>query len=395
MPFPLRIPLLFPCVRTFTPDAGMNPSGARRRGRGWSPGATNERTDAYDVRIMAVTSSAAGTRMQTRLLGIGVTLLVAMALYLTRPVILPLVAGMIIVMIVWPVQLRLERVIPRVLAYTVTFLLVLAGALLIAALLWFISRELLEDAPLIAERLSALREQAGAWLSRQGVEAEGGGGGADMLASLAPVLARITYALSATVLLTLGFAMLMLVEVHDAEARVRRSLPHGEAVIEAVAEIAWAVRRFFVAKSITSTLTGSATLAFAFAVGIDRAMVWGVISFLFQYVPSVGSVLAIIPPALYALVQFDDTARIVLTILGFSAIQFFLGVFVDPRIEGRIVALSPTVVLLSIIGWALIWGPLGALLGVPLTMIAVLLCRRFEATRWIAVLLAGDEPGKA
>lgn len=145
------------------------------------------------------------------------------------------------------------------------------------------------------------------------------------------------------------------------------------------------------ALSITSAISGVATAVFAAAVGLDLALMWGFTTFLLNYIPTLGPLVAVIPPSLFALFQFEGLGRPALVFLGIGAIQFFIGNFVDPKIEGRVLSLSPFVVLFGIVLWGWIWGVFGAFLAVPLTAAIVIVCREFESTRWIAVMLSGRE----
>jgi predicted PurR-regulated permease PerM len=130
-----------------------------------------------------------------------------------------------------------------------------------------------------------------------------------------------------------------------------------------------------------------ATLLLTLAFGLDLWMLWGLLAFLLEFVPTIGSVLAVIPPALYAAVQFDGLARPLGLTLALTVMQLFLGNYVDPKIEGRMLSLSPFVVLASIVLWAWVWGAAGALLGVPLTIAVTTIARHFDGTRWLWALL--------
>ena len=134
-------------------------------------------------------------------------------------------------------------------------------------------------------------------------------------------------------------------------------------------------------------LTGLFTLI----MGLDLALLWGVTAFLLNYVPTLGPAAAIVPPTVFALLQFGGIERAAGVFFGVGAIQFLIGNFVDPKIEGRAVALSPVVVLFAVVLWGWIWGVLGALTAVPLTVTIVIVCQHFDGTRWVAALLSEVE----
>src|SRR5690606_25425268 len=160
--------------------------------------------------------------------------------------------------------------------------------------------------------------------------------------------------------------------------------PQARRLFDTFGEIAEQWRIYVLAKTATSLLTGVVTAVFCLIVGLDLALVWGFIAFLFEYVPTIGSTLAVFPPALFAVMQFGFGAEAIAIAGGIALLQIIMGNFVDPRIEARFVTLSPVVVLFAIVFWGWLWGAIGALLGVPLTAAVLIGCRHFEGTRWIA-----------
>ena len=140
--------------------------------------------------------------------------------------------------------------------------------------------------------------------------------------------------------------------------------------------------------------TGVGTGLAAWAVGLEFALLWGVLNFLLNYIPTLGSILAIIPPVLFGLVQGGWQLGL-LALAAVGGVQLVMGAFVDPRLQGHYLRLSPLVVLLSVAFWEWLWGIPGAFIGVPLTVGLVIALARFDSTRWIAVLLSDvDEEGR-
>ena len=151
-------------------------------------------------------------------------------------------------------------------------------------------------------------------------------------------------------------------------------------------EIAGRVRRHMVALTITSALSGLITGLFTFAVGLELAPLWGLLTFLLNYIAILGPFVAIVPPTLYAVLQFDGLAQPLIVAAGVGIIQAVMGNFIDPKIEGRVLALSPVVVLLALVFWGWIWGVTGAFLAIPITAAIVIACENFPQTQWIATL---------
>jgi predicted PurR-regulated permease PerM len=200
----------------------------------------------------------------------------------------------------------------------------------------------------------------------------------------------------ATLLLALGFAALALAEADDARERIARAVgaSRGRATLDSLEQTTRAFRRYAWVKTLTSAITGLATALAALAFGLPLAWVWGFLAFLLEYIPSVGSVLAVLPPTLMA-VASAGPARAGAVFLVIGALQVILGNVVDPRLEGRFMQLSPFAVLLSIVVWGWLWGAVGALLAVPLTVAIVIACRHIPGARGLATVLAGDDEPSA
>jgi len=148
------------------------------------------------------------------------------------------------------------------------------------------------------------------------------------------------------------------------------------------------VQRYLGIKTIISSITGMIVAAFTFLIGLDFPMLWGLTAFLLNYVPTIGSLIAAVPAVALAIVQLGISDAIIIGI-GYFAINFFIGGILEPRIMGKGLGLSTLVVFLSLVFWGWIFGPVGMLLSVPLTMTAKIACSYSEKTKLIAVLLSG------
>ena len=355
-----------------------------------------------------------------RLIAIVVGVVVATAsLRLARPVLVPLAAGIFVAVLARPLQCRLRDVLPRsvrALALVVTMLVVTGVVAGFAAALAWSARAVVDElrtrGPQIERQLAQLRPAA----ARVGVTipalpaglTERGGAATPRRApaeSASPESAspdstklgpRVAGSLLATLgglALTLAFAALGLAEADEVRRRIAVAAPGegGRRALHALGETARAFRRYVWVKSITSALTGACTGALALAFGLPLAWVWAFLAFLLEYVPSVGSVLAIAPPTLMALAEGRGMGRAGAVFASFAVMQILLGNVIDPRIEGKLMAVSPFVVLLSIVFWGWLWGPVGALLAVPLTVAVVIACRHLPGARGVATVLAGDD----
>ena len=127
-------------------------------------------------------------------------------------------------------------------------------------------------------------------------------------------------------------------------------------------------------------------------IGLEQALFWSFLIFFLNYIPTIGSVIAVALPTAFALVQFDSLTPVILTALGLHVWQFTIGNIVQPRMTGKSLNLSAVVVLLALAIWSVIWGIAGAFLAAPLTVMLMIVLAQFHSTRWIAILLS--ENGK-
>jgi predicted PurR-regulated permease PerM len=148
------------------------------------------------------------------------------------------------------------------------------------------------------------------------------------------------------------------------------------------------------------TALAAATSALAYAVmawvGVDFAGFWAVMVFFFYYIPTVGSILAIMAPALLTLVQFDHLTPFLIVLLVIGTIQIVMANVVEPALMGRSLNLSPLVVIVSLMLWSTIWGVVGMFLCVPIMVVLLIVLAHFDATRPVAILLSaeGDIPDR-
>ena len=158
-----------------------------------------------------------------------------------------------------------------------------------------------------------------------------------------------------------------------------RDLPHFE-------RFAVNVNRYIAIKTTVSVATGVIVGTFLAILGVDFPLLWGLLAFMLNYVPTIGSIIAAVPAVLLALVQLGPGSALVVA-GGYVAVNIGMGNFVEPRFMGRGLGLSTLVVFLSLVFWGWMLGPVGMLLSVPLTMTAKIAFEANPGTRWIGHLL--------
>lgn len=207
------------------------------------------------------------------------------------------------------------------------------------------------------------------------------------LAGVASVLTLLTL-----VMLAMFF---MLLEGPRLPDKVRTAMQHDLESRGRTSQILRDVRRYLGVKTVVSVVTGVLVGLWLTLLKVDFPLLWGLLAFMLNYIPNLGSIVASLPPALLALIQHNP-ARALLVLGGFLVINVVLGNVVEPQIMGRRLGLSPLVVFLSLLFWGWVWGPFGALLSVPLTVSIRVLLEHSDRGKGIAVLLGrGIPPARA
>ncbi len=147
--------------------------------------------------------------------------------------------------------------------------------------------------------------------------------------------------------------------------------------------------RYLGIKTIVSFATGFLAWLLTWSIGLDFPLLWGMLAFLLNYVPTIGSIIAAVPAVLLALVQLG-VGEATAAAAGYIAINLLFGNFIEPRLMGYGVGISPLVVFIGLIFWGWVFGPVGMLLSVPLTMALKLALENDPNTRWIAIFLGSE-----
>ncbi len=150
------------------------------------------------------------------------------------------------------------------------------------------------------------------------------------------------------------------------------------------------IQKYISIKMFTSSLTGLLSYLFLRAVDVDFAGVWGLVIFLLNFIPTVGSIIATIFPAMIALAQSDGYNLFLLVLAGIGILQIGIGNILEPRLMGSSFNLSPIVILLNLGLWGYIWGIPGMFLCVPFLIILTIILSHFPQTRYISIILSSD-----
>jgi AI-2 transport protein TqsA len=314
------------------------------------------------------------------------TLAIGVVLFYARPVLIPFVLAAFISILVYPLLdfQVLKMHIPRPLASTVALC---AGLLLLAALFFFLTKAVqsfVSTAGRYSEDFVTLAETCFAKLQSWGLEINQ----ADIVDNIQTQIPRLAKTTFGTVVNFVSSAFLVLIFVIF---MVIGRDPHVTA-LDVYAAIENEVRRYLAIKTVISTVTGLLVWAILSAINLELAGVFGMLAFLLNFIPSIGSIIATLLPLPVAVAQFENPWMIVLAIALPGAIQMTIGNIIEPKLMGTRMNLHPITVLMALSFWGLLWGAVGMLLAVPMTAILRIVLMQFETLKPVGLLLAGKLP---
>ncbi|MBL8851213.1 MAG: AI-2E family transporter [Planctomycetaceae bacterium] len=197
-------------------------------------------------------------------------------------------------------------------------------------------------------------------------------------------------------LLILVTAIFLLAEASGLPQKLRLISNDADRRFADLTRIAADVNHYMAIKTWVSVITGIPIAIALWLLGIEYALLWGVLAFLLNYIPNVGSILAAIPAVLLAILQSEGRLGVPITVAGlYLVVNVVIGTLLEPRWMGRGLGMSTLVVFLSLVFWGWVLGPVGMLISVPLTMAVKIALESSDDTRWIAILMGSDTDSAA
>lgn len=349
---------------------------------------------------MAVPADRMANRTTTLLIALIAVIAAIAALSAMQVVLAPVMFALFTIAVVWPLQRLLLTRMPNLLATTITVLVtIIAIGTLLSLMIWGFGRaaQWLFDN---AARFQALYATLSDWLESHEL----------YLASIfteyfnVPWLVRLLqqatgrfHGMLTFTGITLIFVLLGLLEVPDVKRKLEDMKRYRAAEICLIAcrDIAAKFQRYLVIRTAMSVATGVGVWALTSLFGINLAVEWGVIAFVLNYIPFLGPLIATLFPTAFTAAQFETWQMPLVMFIGLNLIQFIIGSYLEPRIAGARLALSPFLVLFAVFFWAFLWGIGGAFIGVPILIAGVTFLQHFPSTAPIAVLLGGEDRADA
>ena len=188
------------------------------------------------------------------------------------------------------------------------------------------------------------------------------------------------------ILLTILFIML---EITSIPLKLKKVFSNPEESILRLQSVFQNINKYIAIKTWISLGTGILVYILLLIIGVDYPLLWGVLAFALNFIPTIGSIIALIPPVLLTIIQLGFVEAIII-LIGYLVINTIMGNILEPKFMGKGLGLSTLVVFLSLIFWGWILGPIGMLLSVPLTITIKIALDSSEETRWLAVLLGAE-----
>lgn len=311
-----------------------------------------------------------------------------------EPIVTPFLLALFIAAISAPAMLWMtHHRVPQWLALLLVMVVIVGLALGLSGLAGSSLDGFTQNLPQYQQRLQTITGQMFDWLGSHGVEVDLQKARSllDLSAAMGFVGTTVnrvlgTLANAFLIFLTVAFILLELTAFGH---KIREISHDPENTMSSFGHFSETLNRYLVIKSVMSFATGLTVTVVLGLIGVDYAVLWGIVAFMLNFVPNIGSVIAAIPAVLMALIQFGFATAGWVVVL-YVVVNSVYGNVLEPRLMGRSLGLSSLVVFISLVFWGWLLGPVGMFLSVPLTMTLKIALENNDETRWLAVLLGAE-----
>ncbi len=311
---------------------------------------------------------------------------ITVGLIYTKPIMVPFVISFFLFSIISLVNRLFQEKLrfPRPLAMLVTITLFLLIAFIVTLFLINSVENFIRSSAIYRDKIAAFISWVNGYLEQAGIELNTSTLKNELFNSSSfNIISNITggaFGLAGNLTLVIIFTLFLL-----AGSRPTRSHP-------LIAEIHVKVARYLSTKFMTSLTTGVLVGIILLSFNVDLALMFGVLTFLLNFIPSLGSIMATLLPLPIVLLQFGLGWKFYIILILTGSIQMSVGNIIEPKLMGENLNLHPVVILFFLMFWGLVWGAPGMFLAVPITAIIKIVMERIEATREYAKILTGDIP---
>jgi AI-2 transport protein TqsA len=341
--------------------------------------------------VVTIVTGAGRDRFVQALLAV---VLVSSVIYFGRVVLEPVAFVLFAMALVEPFRKAVEVRMGKPIALALTILLTLLVLLiLVLAIVWSIG-DVVHWGLANVERFQSLYLRARQWLERHDlfIIDLSSLNSSSFVGMFQAVAAQANYFIGFALVVFL-FLMFGLAEMDDFKMKLAAldKKMSGWSLLETSGQIADKIRKYMVIRTLASLATGVAVFLFTLAIGLDLAVAWGVISFVLNYIPYIGPLVAVILPVIFATAQFESWQMAAIIFGSLYLIQFIIGSYLEPMLTGNALAISPFVTLFAFLIWDFLWGMPGAFIGLPVTIALFTIWQQNPSTRWIANLMSTSD----
>lgn len=337
-------------------------------------------------------------RIVSGLLGLIAAFFVGVTLLELRSVLVPFSVALLLSFIFQPIVIYLKaRRIPIAVALVVVFVTLAAAATVVGYIVYSSAESLIGATERYLPRIDTVVSDIEELLQQTATAFGLAEGRMDLSQVVDPsIITNLlrggvgeAFTFAGNTFLVLLFMLFILASSGELAVKVRKAYPaHIAERINAVTDnISQQVRQYLIAKTLVSAGTGFLIFLALWILGVDYPVFWGFLAFLLNYIPNIGSFVAVILPFGFALLQFDTLTFPIIAALVMWLIQMVMGNIVDPRLMAFSLNLSPVLVIVSLIFWGWLWGVAGMILAVPLTATIKIFFENIDGLRPIAVLM--------
>lgn len=320
-------------------------------------------------------------------------------------IIVPFLLAVFIAIISAPALDWLERRgLPRAVSLIVVLVVLVAVGTGITGLVGSSLQKFTGNLPEYTARMNGYMQSLEGWLNRHGIPFDAhefrGLVDASKVMKLAADVFNSFGGVLTNAFLIFVTVVFILLETASFAVKLRAVARDPDNTLARVDNMTGSIKRYLAIKTLLSLATGIAIWVGLSLVGVENPVLWGLLAFMLNYVPNIGSIIAAVPAVLFALVQLGVGGAIAAAVV-FVVVNVVVGTILEPRFLGRGLGLSTLVVFLSLVFWGWVLGPVGMFLSVPLTMTVKIALGANEETRWLSVFLGSatevgkDEPAKA
>jgi predicted PurR-regulated permease PerM len=340
-------------------------------------------------------STTSSQRLKPTAIGVAAFFIILAGLKLSHSFINPLLLALFIsIIFAHPVYWLKKRKVPSGLAIVLVILLLLGFYFVLNLLVGSALSMFIKDVQQHQEDLKAFTESTGSLFAGKGINIPilSGTGSLEpskILHYTGVVAGKIHEMISEEVTF-IFVSIFLMVELEIIKLKVNLMAGSLNDTITHLHTIGTRIRHYLSIKSATSLATGILIGGGLAIIGVDYPLLWGLLAFLLNYIPTIGSLIAAIPGITFSILQFGFPVSI-WTIILYLIVNLVIGNVLEPRIMGKGMGLSTAVVFLSLLFWGFILGPIGMFLSIPLTMVIKIILEHHPRTHWIAVMLSPKE----